>query len=45
MTQNNNWTDFQIPNRLNVETETLTERYGKFYAKHFDSGFGTTFGN
>lgn len=45
MTQNNNWTDFQIPNRLNVETETLTERYGKFYAQPFERGFGTTIGN
>ena len=45
MTQINNWTDFQIPNRLNVETETLTERYGKFYAQPFERGFGTTIGN
>ena len=45
MTQNNNWTDFQIPNRLNVENETLTERYGKFYAQPFERGFGTTIGN
>ncbi len=41
----NNWTNFQIPNRLNVENETLTERYGKFYAQPFERGFGTTIGN
>jgi DNA-directed RNA polymerase subunit alpha len=41
----NNWTDFQIPSRLNVEQETLTERYGKFYAQPFERGFGTTIGN
>ena len=45
MTQTNNWTDFQMPSRLNVETETLTERYGKFYAQPFERGFGTTIGN
>src|ERR1700712_1623662 len=45
MTQSNNWTDFQMPGRLNVETDTLTERYGKFYAQPFERGFGTTVGN
>src|ERR671913_215081 len=45
MTTTNNWTNFQMPGRLNVETETLTERYGKFYAQPFERGFGTTIGN
>jgi DNA-directed RNA polymerase subunit alpha len=45
MTQNNQWTDFQIPSRLQVESETLTERYGKFFAQPFERGFGTTIGN
>src|SRR5215471_5657145 len=45
MTQSNNWTDFQMPGRLNVETETLTDRYGKFFAQPFERGFGTTIGN
>src|SRR5215213_3267109 len=45
MTQSNNWTDFQMPSRLNVETDTLTERYGKFFAQPFERGFGTTIGN
>src|SRR3954465_15833442 len=45
MTQNNQWTDFQIPSRLQVESETLTDRYGKFYAQPFERGFGTTIGN
>src|SRR5437762_7403357 len=45
MAQSNNWTDFQMPSRLNVETETLTERYGKFFAQPFERGFGTTIGN
>jgi DNA-directed RNA polymerase subunit alpha len=45
MTQNNHWTNFQIPSRLNVESDTLTDRYGKFYAQPFERGFGTTIGN
>jgi len=45
MTQNNHWTDFQMPTRLEVEKETLTDRYGKFYAQPFERGFGTTIGN
>ena len=45
MTQNILWTEFQMPGRLNVETETLTERYGKFFAQPFERGFGTTIGN
>jgi DNA-directed RNA polymerase subunit alpha len=45
MTQNNHWTNFQIPNRLNVESDTLTDRYGKFFAQPFERGFGTTIGN
>ena len=34
-----------MPSRLNVDTETLTERYGKFHAAPFERGFGTTVGN
>lgn len=45
MTQNNHWTNFQIPSRLNVESDTLTDRYGRFYAQPFERGFGTTIGN
>src|SRR5947208_11932477 len=45
MAQSNNWTGFQMPGRLNVDTETLTERYGKFFAQPFERGFGTTIGN
>jgi DNA-directed RNA polymerase subunit alpha len=36
---------FQRPKRLACETETLTGRYGKFYAHPFERGFGTTIGN
>src|SRR5437868_14101262 len=41
----NNWTDFQMPSRLTVDSDTLTERYGKFFAQPFERGFGTTIGN
>src|ERR1043166_978169 len=41
----NNWTDFQMPSRLTVESDTLTERFGKFSAQPFERGFGTTIGN
>src|SRR5262245_19865980 len=36
---------FQKPKRLACETETLTTRFGKFYAQPFERGFGTTIGN
>lgn len=34
-----------MPTRLELEKETLTDRYGKFYAQPFERGFGTTIGN
>lgn len=43
--QNNLWTGFQMPRRLVVDAETLTERYGRFTAQPFERGFGTTIGN
>jgi DNA-directed RNA polymerase subunit alpha len=39
------WVGFQRPKRLACEQETLTDRYGKFYAQPFERGFGTTIGN
>jgi len=39
------WKGFQRPKRLEFERETLTERYGRFYAQPFERGFGTTVGN
>src|SRR5512138_2971091 len=36
---------FQKPKRLVANTESLTERYGKFSAQPFERGFGTTIGN
>lgn len=34
-----------MPERLQAEQETITERYGKFSAQPFERGFGTTIGN
>ena len=39
------WKDFQRPKRLEFERETLTDRFGRFYAQPFERGFGTTIGN
>ncbi|MBI2834298.1 MAG: DNA-directed RNA polymerase subunit alpha [Acidobacteria bacterium] len=39
------WKGFQRPKRLELERETLTDRFGRFYAQPFERGFGTTIGN
>ena len=39
------WKGFQKPKRLEIDPETLTSTYGKFYAQPFERGFGTTIGN
>ena len=38
------WKGFQRPKRLEFERETLTDRFGRFYAQPFERGFGTTIG-
>lgn len=40
-----NWRDLIKPKRLQVETDSLTDTYGKFFAEPFERGFGTTLGN
>ena len=39
------WKGFQRPKRLEFDAETLTDRFGRFYAQPFERGFGTTIGN
>jgi len=39
------WKGFQRPKRLDYERDTLTDRFGRFYAQPFERGFGTTIGN
>jgi DNA-directed RNA polymerase subunit alpha len=40
-----NWRDLIKPKRLQIETDTLNDIYGKFHAEPFERGFGTTLGN
>jgi DNA-directed RNA polymerase subunit alpha len=44
-TMNMLWKGFQKPKRLSVDTDTLTDKYGRFWAQPFERGFGTTIGN
>jgi DNA-directed RNA polymerase subunit alpha len=39
------WKGFQKPKRLEVDRDSLTEQYGRFYAQPFERGFATTVGN
>jgi DNA-directed RNA polymerase subunit alpha len=39
------WTGFQRPKRLEFDLESLTDRYGKFFAQPFERGFATTIGH
>lgn len=36
---------FQIPKKLEIDADTLTDTYGRFTAEPFERGFGTTIGN
>jgi len=40
-----NWRELIKPKRLQVEADSLTDTYGKFFAEPFERGFGTTLGN
>ncbi|HTP63989.1 MAG TPA: DNA-directed RNA polymerase subunit alpha [Geobacteraceae bacterium] len=40
-----NWRDLIRPKKLQVEAESFSNTYGKFYAEPFERGFGTTLGN
>jgi DNA-directed RNA polymerase subunit alpha len=40
-----NWRELIRPRRLEVEEETLTSTYGRFYCEPLERGFGTTLGN
>ena len=39
------WRGFQKPKRLASDAQTLTDKYGMFWAQPFERGFGTTIGN
>ncbi len=40
-----NWRDLIKPKLLEVEKDTLTNNYGRFFAEPFERGFGITVGN
>ncbi len=40
-----NWRELIRPRRLEVEEDTLTSTYGRFYCEPLERGFGTTLGN
>jgi len=40
-----NWRDLIKPKQLQVEKDSLSDTYGKFFAEPFERGFGTTLGN
>ncbi|GAB4297553.1 MAG: DNA-directed RNA polymerase subunit alpha [Myxococcota bacterium] len=40
-----NWRDLIKPRVLKVESDTLTETYGRFVAEPLERGYGTTIGN
>ncbi len=40
-----NWRDLIKPKRLSVEKESLSNRYGRFFAEPLERGFGITIGN
>ncbi len=39
------WRDLSKPTGIEVEEETLTPTYGRFFGEPFERGFGTTLGN
>jgi DNA-directed RNA polymerase subunit alpha len=39
------WRDLSKPKGIEVEEETLTPTYGRFFGEPFERGFGTTLGN
>lgn len=39
------WKSLQMPKRVEVNEETLTDTYGEFVAEPLERGFGTTIGN
>jgi DNA-directed RNA polymerase subunit alpha len=39
------WKGFQKPKRLEVDRDSQTDQYGRFFAQPFERGFATTVGN
>lgn len=45
MTQNTQWSNFQMPNKLDFDKDSQKAEYCRFTAQPFERGFGTTVGN
>lgn len=39
------WRGLELPSRVDVDRDTLTGTYGRFWAEPFERGFGNTIGN
>ncbi|MEX1026352.1 MAG: DNA-directed RNA polymerase subunit alpha [Planctomycetota bacterium] len=39
------WRNFELPSKVQADTSSLTDTYGKFYIEPFEKGFGHTIGN
>jgi DNA-directed RNA polymerase subunit alpha len=39
------WKGFQKPKRLEIDRDSLEDKYGRFFAQPFERGFATTVGN
>lgn len=39
------WRDFELPSRVEVDAETLSDTYARFSIEPFEKGFGHTIGN
>ncbi|MDP7277144.1 MAG: DNA-directed RNA polymerase subunit alpha [Planctomycetaceae bacterium] len=39
------WRGLELPSRVEPESDSLTDNYGRFVAEPFERGFGTTIGN
>ena len=39
------WTNFQMPERIELEEQTYTNTYGRFIVQPLEKGFGVTIGN
>lgn len=39
------WRGLELPSTVRAESETLTDKYGRFVIEPFERGFGTTIGN
>ena len=39
------WTNFQMPERIELDEQTYTNTFGKFYVQPLEKGFGVTIGN